>query len=161
MFSLDDLARVFELTVRDEPLAGGLSISTRTQTIALTPGQALASVGGRLISLPAAPVREGRTWFVPVDFVSRALAPALGTRLELRKPSRLILLGEIRVPRIAGRVESQGSLLARLTLDVAPATPHSVSQEGSRLLIKFEADSLDATLPSSTAPDLVSNVHPG
>jgi N-acetylmuramoyl-L-alanine amidase len=161
MFSLDDLARLFELTVRDEPLAGGLSVSTRSQTIALTPGQPLASVGGRLISLPAAPVRDGRTWFVPVDFVSRALAPALGTRLELRKPSRLILLGEMRVPRIATRVESQGSLLARLTIDIAPATPHAVSQDSSRLLIRFEADSLDATLPSSTVPDLIQNVHPG
>jgi len=161
MFSLDDLARLFELTVRDEPLAGGLTVSTRAQTIALTPGQALASVGGRLISLPAAPVRDGRTWFVPVDFVSRALAPALGTRLELRKPSRLILLGDIRVPRIAGKVEPQGGLLARLTLDIAPATPHAVSQDSNRLIIRFEADSLDATLPSSTVPDLIQNVHPG
>jgi N-acetylmuramoyl-L-alanine amidase len=67
----------------------------------------------------------------------------------------------MRVPRIASRVESQGSLLARLTIDIAPATPHAVSQDSSRLLIRFEADSLDATLPSSTVPDLIQNVHPG
>jgi len=161
MFSLDDLARLFELTVRDEPLAGGLSVSTRSQTIALVPGQALASVGGRLISLPAAPVRDGRTWFVPVDFVSRALAPALSQRLELRKASRLILLGDVRIPRVAGKVESQTNLLARLTLDIAPATPHAVSQDGNRLLVRFEADGLDATLPSSAVPDLIQNVRPG
>ena len=85
---------------------------------------------------------------MPVDFVARALAPALGTRLELRKPSRLILLGDVRVPRVAGAVDPQGNL-ARLTLDVAPATPHSVSQDGTKLVIRFEADALDATLPSS------------
>ena len=45
------------------------------QTIVLSPQQPLASVAGRMISLPAAPVRDGRAWFVPVDFVSRALAP--------------------------------------------------------------------------------------
>ena len=55
-----------------------------------------------MISLPAAPVRDGRTWYVPVDFVGRALAPIFGSRLELRKPSRLILVGDIRMPRVAG-----------------------------------------------------------
>ena len=154
MFSLDDLAKLFELTVREDTLAGGLTVSTRGQTIVLTAGQGLASVGGRLISLPAPPVREGRTWFVPVDFVPRALAPAVGTRLELRKPSRLILSGDVRAPRVAGTVEPLGAL-ARVTLDVAPSTPHTVAQDGNRLLIKFEADALDATLPASTAPEIV------
>jgi N-acetylmuramoyl-L-alanine amidase len=160
MFSLDDLSRVFELTVREDTLAGGLTVATKGQTIVLTPGQALASVSGRLISLPAPPARDGRTWFVPVDFVARALAPALGTRLELRKPSRLVLYGDIRVPRVAGAIDPQGNL-ARLTLDVAPATPHSVSQEGTKLVIRFEADALDATLPSSSAPDLIQGVRAG
>jgi N-acetylmuramoyl-L-alanine amidase len=160
MFALDDLARLFDLTVREDTLAGGLTVTVRNQTIVLTPGQSLASVGGRLISLPAPATREGRTWFVPVDFVSRALAPVLGTNLELRKPSRLILVGDVRVPRVAGRVESLGNN-GRLTLDVAPATPHTVSQDGQRLFIRFEADALDASLPTSTAPDLIQSVRPG
>ncbi|HSC29370.1 MAG TPA: N-acetylmuramoyl-L-alanine amidase [Vicinamibacterales bacterium] len=160
MFALDDLVRLFDLVVREDALAGGLTVTAGTQTIVLTPGQGLASVGGRLISLPAAPMREGRTWFVPVDFVNRALGPALGTRLELRKPSRLLLVGEIRVPRVAGSVESLGALV-RLRLDVSPATPHVVSQDGSRLLVRFEADSLDAILPASTSPDVIRAVRPG
>jgi N-acetylmuramoyl-L-alanine amidase len=161
MFSLDDLARLFDLTVREDALAGGLTVSTKTQTIVLTPGQALASVGGRLISLPAPPTREGRTWYVPVDFVARALAPISGIRIELRKPSRLILAGDIRVPRVAGAIDPQGNL-ARLTLDIAPATPHTVSQDGSRLVIRFEAEALDAAvLPSSPAPELIQGIRAG
>jgi N-acetylmuramoyl-L-alanine amidase len=66
----------------------------------------------------------------------------------------------VRVPRVAGRVEALGAL-ARVTFDVAPATPHSVSQDGARLIVRFEADALDATLPSSTIPDLVQAVRPG
>ena len=159
MFALEELAKIFELTVREDTLAGGITVTARAQTIVLSPGQALASVGGRLISLPAPPAREGRAWFVPVDFVSRALAPVLGTRLELRKPSRLILYGDIRIPRVVGRLEALGTL-ARLTLDIAPATPHAVTQDGSRLLVRFEADALDATLPASAAPDLVQAVRP-
>jgi len=160
MFALDDLARLFELTVKEDALAGGLTVTVRGQTIVLSSGQGLASIGGRLISLPAPPAREGRTWFVPVDFVSRALAPVLGTPLELRKPSRLILIGNIRMPRVAGKVEPMGSL-ARLTIEIAPATPHTVTQEGTRLLIRFDADALDASLPSTTAPDLIQGVRPG
>ncbi len=160
MFALDDLTKLFELTVREDSLAGGLTVTARTQSIVLTPGQSLASVGGRLISLPAPPAREGRSWFVPVDFVPRALALALGTPLELRKPSRLILLGGVRVPRIAGNLEPLGAI-ARLTLDMAPLTPHTVAQEGTRLVVKFEADALDAVLPASSAPDLIQNIHLG
>ena len=160
MFALDELAKLFELSVKEDALAGGLTVSVRGQTIVLSSGQGLASVGGRLVSLPSPPAREGRAWFVPVDFVSRALAPALGTPLELRKPSRLILLGAIRMPRVAGKVESLGGL-ARLTLDIAPATPHTVAQDGQRLVIRFEAEALDATLPATTAPDLIQGIRPG
>lgn len=160
MFSLDDLASLFQLSVREDTLAGGLAITAKDQTIVLTPGQSLASVGGRLISLPAAPARDGKAWFVPVDFVARALAPSLGTRIEVRKPSRLVIVGDVRVPRIAGTVEPQGAQ-ARITLDVAPSTPHTVVQEGQRLLLRFEAEALDATLPASTAPDLIAGLRPG
>jgi N-acetylmuramoyl-L-alanine amidase len=160
MFALDDLAKLFNVVVREDAAAGGLTVTAGAQTIALTAGQSLASLNGRLLSLSAAPVREGRTWYVPVDFVSRALAPALGGRVDLRRPSRLIVLGDIRAPRVVGRMEPLGSL-ARLTLDIAPATPHTVVQEGTRLTVRFEADMLDAALPATTSPDLVLNVRPG
>jgi N-acetylmuramoyl-L-alanine amidase len=159
MVALDDLVRLFNVAVREDAAAGGLTVTAGNQTIVLSAGQSLASVNGRLISLPSAPVRDGRAWYVPVDFV-RALAPAFGGRLELRKPSRLILVGDIRVPRIVGRMEALGSL-ARLTLDISPATPHTVTQEGTRLSVRFEADSLDAALPATTSPELVVNVRPG
>jgi N-acetylmuramoyl-L-alanine amidase len=160
MFALDELARLFNLVVREDTAAGGLTVTAGTETIVLSSGQSLASLNGRLISLPSPPVRDGRTWYVPVDFVSRALAPALSGRVDLRKPSRLIIAGDIRAPRIVGRMEALGSL-ARLTLDIAPATPHTVIQEGTKLTVRFEADLLDAALPASTSPDLVANVRPG
>ena len=160
MFALDDLARLFDLTSREDALAGGLTISTKTQTITLTANQALASAAGRVVSLPAPPVKEGRSWFVPIDFVPRALAPALGTRLELRRPSRLIIAGDLRVPRITARIEPLG-VNTRVTFDVLPAAPHTVVQEGARVLVRFDADALDATLPPSPVPDIIKAVHVG
>jgi N-acetylmuramoyl-L-alanine amidase len=158
MFALDDLAALFDLTSREDALAGGLTISTKAQTITLAAGQSLASAAGRVVSLPAPPVKEGRSWFLPIDFVPRALGPALGTRLELRRPSRLIVSGDLRVPRITARIEPSG-VNTRVTFDVLPATPHTVVQEGARLLIRFDADALDAALPTSPVPDVVKAVH--
>ena len=154
MFALDDLAKLFDLTTREDAVADGLTISTKTQTIALTPGQSLVSVARQPLSLSAPVVREGRSWYLPIDFVPRALARALGTRLDLRRPSRLIVAGDLRVPRVTARIEPLGAL-ARVTFDVTPATPHSVTQEANRLLVRFDADALDASLPASPVPDLV------
>jgi N-acetylmuramoyl-L-alanine amidase len=160
MFALDDLARLFSLAVRDDALAGGITVSTNGQTIVMTPQQPLASIGGRMISLPAAPVREGRSWLVPVDFVARALAPVSQQRLELRKPSRLLLVGDVRMPRVAARSEPLGTV-TRVTVDVAPATPHTVTQEGARLLIRFDADALDVGEIRVASNDVLQGVHPG
>ena len=158
MFAVEELARLFGFTTREDTIAGGLTITLRGQTIVLSPGQELASVAGRLVSLSAPPARDGRAWFVPADFVNRALAPVAGIRIDLRRPSRLIVVGDMRVPRVAGRLDVQGSV-ARLTLDVAPTTAHTVTVEGGRLMIRFEADALDAALPAPAGPELIQNIR--
>ncbi len=158
MFRLDDLATVFGLTVREDTLAGGLTISLGGRTIVMSPGQNLASVGGRLISLPAPAVREDGAWLVPVDFVSRALGPVSATRIDLRKPSRLVIIGDLTVPRVDVRLDAEGAARARLTFEVSPATPHIVTQEGGRLLVSFEADALDPRLGTIRRDALVAGV---
>ena len=110
MFALDDLARLFNLSVKEDTIAGGLTVSAGGETILLSANQEIVSVGGRLVSLPAPPARDGRAWLVPVDFVPRALASVSSTPIELRKPSRLVLVGDIRMPRVTGRIEGLGSL---------------------------------------------------
>src|SRR5262245_10013718 len=161
MFALDDLARLFNLVVREDAAAGGITIASGNQSVVLSQQQPLASVAGRMISLPAAAVRDGRAWFVPVEFVNRALAPIYPSRLELRKPSRLVLVGDVRMPRVAARVEPQGSV-TRVTLEVAPATPHTITQDGQRLIVRFEADGLDAPdLRLTTPTDTLVNIRAG
>src|SRR5690349_10236254 len=160
MFALDDLARLFNLKTKEDTLAGGMTVTVGTQTIVLSQ-QPLASVAGRMISLPAAPVRDGRVWYVPVDFVSRALAPISPIKIDLRKPSRLVILGDVRMPRVAARAEALGTT-TRVTLDVAPPTPHTVTQEGSKIVVRFDADALDAAdLKTSVTTDTLQGIHTG
>jgi hypothetical protein len=118
--ALDDLAAVFQLSVREE--SGAITVAYRTSTIVLTPEQALASVAGRLISLQAPPTRVGGRWLVPLDFLNRALVPVYSTGLEFRRSSRLLIIGEIRVPSLTLRYEPLANA-ARLTIDATPAAP--------------------------------------
>ena len=151
MVALDDLAAAFQLTVREDAL-GALTVSYKGKTIVLTPDQALASVSGRLVSLPAPMTRgAGRRWLVPVEFTSRALGLIYDARLELRKASRLLLIGDVRVPRITARYEPLGAA-GRLTIDATPRATSTVTQDGDRLSIKFDADALDASNPLIPAP---------
>jgi N-acetylmuramoyl-L-alanine amidase len=143
--ALDDLAASFQLAVREE--SGALTVSYRGRTIILTPEQTLASVAGRLISLPGAPARVGGRWMVPVEFISRALAPIYDTRLDLRPNTRLLVIGDLRVPRIAIRHEPLGNA-ARVTLDATPQTTSSVAQDPNRITIKFDADAIDPAIPA-------------
>jgi N-acetylmuramoyl-L-alanine amidase len=158
LVGLDDLASTFQLQVQES--LGAITVSYKGRTIVLTPDQSLASVSGRLISLPAAPTRAGRRWLVPVEFISRALAPIYDTRLDLRKPSRLLVVGDLRVPRVTVRYDTLGAS-ARLTIDATPRADSTVSQDNQRILIKFDADALDlpGSLPAPGPQALVLQVH--
>ena len=142
--AVDDLAATFQLAVLEDAL-GALTITYKDKTIVLT-NQALASVAGRLVSLPAPAARAGRRWLVPVEFINRALALVYDTRLELRKPSHLLIVGDVRVPRVTVRYDLVGPG-ARLTIDATPRTASTVTEDSDRLLIKFEADALDMESP--------------
>jgi N-acetylmuramoyl-L-alanine amidase len=158
--ALDDLAAVFQLTVREDSL-GAITVTYKGKTIVLTPDQALASVSGRLVSLPAAPARNGRRWLVPVEFVSRALGLVYDARLDLRKQSRLLVIGDLRIPRIMVRYEPLGAA-GRLTIDAAPRALSTVTQETDHLTIKYDADGLDAPnplLPPQAGTSLVQSVR--
>jgi N-acetylmuramoyl-L-alanine amidase len=142
---LDDLAAAFQLAVHEESF-GALTVSYKGKTIVLTPDQTLASVSGRLISLPAPPARRGTRWLVPLEFISRALAPIYDVRLDLRKPSHLLLVGDVRAPYVTVRYDPLGNA-GRLTIDATPRATSTVSQEGEHITIKFDADALDIANP--------------
>lgn len=150
--ALDDLASAFQLTVAQD--TGAVTVSYRNRNIVLTPGQTLASVASKLVSLPAPLTRSDNRWLVPLEFINNALAPIYDTRLDLRRQSRLVVIGDLRVPRITVAVENSPAS-TRFTFDATPATTNAISQETGRLIVRFEADALDVALPPGTAQGLV------
>lgn len=157
--SLQQVATLFGLTLAEDSLVGGLTVRGRGQTILLIPGQSFASIGpGRIVSLPAPIERDGDTWRVPMDFLRVAVGPALGTRIEIRRASRVVLVGDVRLPRVTPHFERQGPA-GRLLIDVQPATPHQVTRVGNRLVVRFDAVAVDLVPATGLAPEFVTGVR--
>ena len=87
MLRLDELAPLLQLTVREDRAAKALAVSRGTNVAVLSLDQGLASIGGKILALAAAPVRDGSRWLVSPDTVSRALAPIAGVRMDVRRAS--------------------------------------------------------------------------
>jgi N-acetylmuramoyl-L-alanine amidase len=159
LIALDDVAALFQLTVRGDSLAGGFTITYRGHTIIASADQPMASVDGRVVALPSPVAQAGRRWLVPVEFLSRAVGPIYDQRISLRPAARLVLVGDLRVPRVAARIEAAGPP-TRATFLVTPASRVTVTTESSRVVLRVEGDALEATLPPS-ATGLIESIHLG
>jgi N-acetylmuramoyl-L-alanine amidase len=156
MVSLEELGRVFGITVREDPVTRGLAVTARGRIIVLSTTQGLASVETRVVPLPSPPIRSGRTWLVPIEFIERALAVVQQPKLDVRSRSRLIVVGDLRVPRVSVQAAAPaapgGALQTRVAIEVSPPTPHNVVQEPGRLIVRFEADAVDFEPPTALPP---------
>ena len=156
--ALADLADLFALTVRDDSRSGGVAVSRGTRTLVLAANRPLVSVAGRVVSLQAPPLQVDRTWLVPVDFVGRALPALVDARVELRRADRLVLVGDVRVPRVVARSEVAGGRV-RVVLDVVPPTEHTFESSPGRLLLRFVAAGVDLNADAVPASDVVAGVR--
>jgi N-acetylmuramoyl-L-alanine amidase len=155
--ALDDVSAFVPLTVREDR-QGAVSIAVRGKTIVAPRDRPLVSVDGRVVALPAPLTRMGGRWLAPVDFLPRALALAAETRIEYRRGSRLLLVGNVRVPRVTTRVEPAGAG-ARVTVDVVPPAGVMTVTEADKVLVRLDADALDVT-PVAGASPVVTQVRP-
>lgn len=158
MIALDQVAQVFGLALREDTLAGGMTVTGSRQTAVLTLGQAGVSIGGRVLTLSAPIVRDGRSWVAPLDVLSRVISPAIGQRIDVRPGSRTILVGDIRWPQVAVRLERQGTGV-RVAADVQPATPFRLQRDGNVITVRFEASAVDLSLSGAAVPDLIGSVR--
>jgi N-acetylmuramoyl-L-alanine amidase len=159
MIALDDIAALFQVAVREDSLAGGFTITYRGKTIVASADQPMASVDGKIVTLSSSITRAGRRWLVPVEFLPRALGPIYDQRIDLRRAARLLLVGDLRVPRVSARVDSAGPP-TRAALVITPATPVAVVTEAGRLVMRVEADALEPVFPV-TATGLIDAVRIG
>ncbi len=147
LIALDEVAARFQVTVREDSLAGGFTITFNGRTIVISNDQPMAFVSGRMVALPSPARRLGDRWFVPLELLPRALAPIYEVPIDLRRASRLLVVGDLRVPRVTGRIDSEGPP-TRATIEISPAAPVTVTTEAGRVLVRIDADALDVGLPT-------------
>jgi len=157
MVNVLELAAPFDLTITDDRQDSRLSILQDDQVIVLTANQGLVSVAGQLVSLPVPPVERSGVWYVPLDFIGRALPLVHDQAVELRRRSDLVIIGDILVPQVVARYRTTGPQ-SRLRLMVTPATDHVIEQELSRLVITFDADAIDLVLPDVASDNLLTRL---
>jgi N-acetylmuramoyl-L-alanine amidase len=144
--AVDDINTAFGTSSKEDRLAGGLTITARGQLMVLTADQNVLSVSGTLVSLPTPVLRRDNRWLVPVDFLPRALAQAIGTRIDYRRGVRLLIVGEMRVPRVVARVDA-GTTNVAVTFEATPHTEARVMGQPGRLVVQFDADALELSIP--------------
>ena len=159
LIALDDVATLFQVTVAEDTLTGGVTVTYRGRTIVLSAQQSIASVNGRVVTLPAPVTRSAKRLLVPVEFLSRALAPIYDRRIDLRRPSRLLIVGDVSVPRVVARIDAAGPP-TRATIEITPAASVTVSPDVGRVILRVEADAIDPTLPAG-ASGLIEQIRPG
>jgi hypothetical protein len=142
MVALEQLTNTFGLTFTEDRVANGVVIGTRGERILAIPGQSFVRTAGRVVQLNGPVQRERNTWIVPLDFLTKALAPAINESIVIRRSSKLILVGSIRVPEVGGHVERTAGG-AKVVIAAQPATPYKVTRDGNRLTVRFEAVALD------------------
>jgi N-acetylmuramoyl-L-alanine amidase len=158
--AVDDINTTFGTTSREDRLAGGLTITARGRSIVVTENQNVVSVAGRLVTMPAPAIRRDGRWLVPAEFLPRALASALDLRLDLRRSARLLVVGDLRVPRVVTRVDA-GTASVSVTFDITPNTDTRVNAQPGRLVVQFDADALDVSIPLLPTQGFVQGIAAG
>jgi N-acetylmuramoyl-L-alanine amidase len=157
--ALDDVAALFQVVVREDALAGGVTVTYKGRTIVASTDMPMASVNGRVVTLPAPVARAGRRLLVPIEFLPRALAPIYDAPIDFRRASRLLVLGNVRVARVVARIDAAGPP-TRATVDVTPASLVSVGYDAGRVLLRIDADVLDMAPPPAAA-GLIDQIRAG
>ena len=155
---LDEVVTLFGVSVREDALAGGVTVSYRGRSIVASANRPMVSVEGRIVTLPSPVVRSGRRWLVPIEFLPTALASIYDRRIELRRASRLLLVGDVRLPRVSAAIIAGSP--TRAEVEIVPAAPVAVTVERGRLLLRVDADGLDLATPPAGA-GLIDRIRSG
>ena len=157
MVALTELMEPFGLRLGDDRQPGRLTLLRGTAVMVLTADDGIVSVAGRLESLSAPPVERRGIWYVPTDFIGRALPLVSDRPVELRSRSGLVILGDVRVPQVVARYRRTGPG-SRLRLMVTPTFEPRIERAADRLFVTFEADAVDLVLRDFSADDLLRRV---
>jgi N-acetylmuramoyl-L-alanine amidase len=144
LLALDQVIAGLGISVTSDAAGGAVTLSHLKHEVNLYNRKSLAAVDGdlRLLSSPA--ILEDGRWLVPIDAVPRLLAPLLGRRSEWRAASRVLIVGNVSVPRVNVSTFLSGDV-ARVVFEASEKVPFRVEQEAGRVTVAVARDLLDVS----------------
>ena len=127
------------LAVSADPRGISVKLAYDGREVVLYDGKSLASVGGDLRLLSSPVLFEDGRWLVPIDTMPRLLGPLLGTRVEWRAASRVLVIGDVPAPRIEVTTFVSGDTV-RVVLEASEKVPFRVEQEEGRVTVAIARD---------------------
>lgn len=125
-----------------DPAGGAATLTYEKREVGLYHQRSLASVQGDLRLLSSPVLLDGGRWLVPLDSIARVLGPLLQTRVEWRAASRVLLVGEVSIPRVTVST-FLSSDAARVVLEASEKVPFRVEQQEGRVTVSIPRDVLD------------------
>ena len=142
MLPVDQVIAGLGVSLVSDPARGAATLRYQTREVGLYDKRSLASVQGdlRLLSSPVL-LDKGR-WLVPVDSIARVLGPLLDAKVEWRAASRVLLVGNVAIPRVTVST-FVSSDAARVVLEASEKVPFRVEQQEGRVTVSIPRDVLD------------------
>jgi N-acetylmuramoyl-L-alanine amidase len=144
MLPLDQVVQGLGITVHSDPAGGAVTLGYGGREAALYHKKSIASVGGELKLLPAPALYEETRWLVPVEGLPRVLGPILGRNVEWRSAARVLVLGNVSIPKIAVSTYVSGETV-RVVLESSEKLPFRVLQEEGRATVTVARDLVDVS----------------
>ncbi len=144
LLALDHVTAGLGISVTSDVAGGAVTLSYQKHEVNLYKGKSLAAVDGDLRLLSSPVILEDGRWLVPVDAVPRLLGPLLGRRAEWRAASRVLLLGNVSVPRVNVATFLSGDV-ARIVFEASEKVPFRVEQEPGRVIVAVARDLVDVS----------------
>jgi len=139
LIPLPQLLSGMAVTSTPDPKAGSVTLSSEGREVTLYDKKSLISVQGdlRLLSSPA--ILDGGRWLVPLDSVPRILGPLLNKRAEWRAAQRVLLIGNVPIPRVSVSTFVSGETV-RVVLEASERMPFKVDQQPGRVNVAISRD---------------------
>jgi N-acetylmuramoyl-L-alanine amidase len=128
--------------LRSDPAGASVTLHYAGRECVLYHRKSLASIGGELRMLSSPPLQEEGRWLVPLDGVPRFLGPLLGRRVDWRPAQRVLVVGNVSIPRVTVSSYSSGDSV-RVVLEASEKVPFKVFKEESRVTVHVPRDLID------------------
>jgi N-acetylmuramoyl-L-alanine amidase len=144
LLALDQVIGGLGISVTSDAAGGAVTLSHQKHEVNLYKGKSLAAVDGDLRLLSAPVTLEDGHWLLPIDAVPRLLGPLLGRRAEWRAGSRVLIVGNVAVPRVSVSTFLSGDV-ARVVFEASEKVPFRVEQDQGRVSVAVARDLIDVS----------------